>query len=83
MPTYEYYCEENEKNVDVIHSMSEEITTWGELCDRAEIDCGGTPRETGVMRKLSTISLLSKKSGDSPQGGGCCGGGGGCGCGGH
>ena len=30
MPTYEYYCEENEKNVDVIHSMSEEITTWGE-----------------------------------------------------
>ena len=79
MPTYEYYCEENEKNVDVIHSMSEEITTWGELCDRAEIDCGETPRETRVMRKLSAISLLGKKSEASPQGGGCCGGG----CGGH
>lgn len=80
MPTYEYYCEVNDQSVEVIHSMSEEITTWGELCDRAEIDCGGTPREASVMRKLSAISLLGKKSEASPQGGGgCCGGG----CGGH
>ena len=79
MPTYEYYCEENEKNVDVIHSMTEEITTWGELCDRAEIDCGGTPREASVMRKLSAISLLAQESESNSGGGGCCGGG----CGGH
>lgn len=79
MPTYEYYCEENEKNVDVIHSMSEEITTWGELCDRAEIDCGGTSREASVMRKLSAISLLAQESESNSGGGGCCGGG----CGGH
>ena len=83
MPTYEYYCEENDQSVEVIHSMNEEMVTWGELCDRGEIDCGVTPRETRVMRKLSAISLLSKKGGASPQGGGCCGGGGGCGCGGH
>ena len=79
MPTYEYYCEENKKNVDVIHSMSEEITTWGELCDRAEVDCGGTPREASVMRKLSSISLLAQKGESNSGGGGCCGGG----CGGH
>jgi len=80
MPTYEYYCEANGQSVDVIHSMSDEITTWGELCDRAEIDFGDTPRETAVARKLSSISLLTKKGGsDSGGGGGCCGGG----CGGH
>ena len=80
MPTYEYYCEENGQSVEVIHSMNEEMITWGELCSRAEIDCGETPSNTNVARKLSAISLLGKKHETTPQGGGgCCGGG----CGGH
>jgi len=84
MPTYEYYCEANERTVEVMHAMRDNMSTWGELCLQAEIDPGGTPRETAVERKLSTISLLSKK-GESTNttGGGCCGGSVGCGCSGH
>ena len=85
MPTYEYYCEVNDKTVEVLHSMDDVILTWGELCACAEVDVGDTATHTAVERKLSAVSLLPKKSeGGSSSGGGCCGsGGGGCGCGGH
>ena len=80
MPTYEYYYEENDCAIEVLHGMSETIKTWGELCELAGIDCGDIREDTPVERKLSAISLLPKK-GESPRGdgGGCCGGG----CGGH
>ena len=80
MPTYEYYCEENNQTVDVIHGMDDSIETWGELCQSADIEPGVSPKETRVIRKLSTISLLPKK-GEQRGSGGCCGGG--CGCHGH
>ncbi len=87
MPTYEYYCEANGKTVDVIHSMTRELETWGEVCELAEIDAGDTPTESTVIRQLSAMSSLMPKGGDGPRGGsggGCCGGGGGgCGCSGH
>jgi len=85
MPTYEYYCEANGQTVDVIHLMSRELETWGEVCELAEIEVGETPRDSPVIRQLSAISSLIPKSGNEPRGGsgGCCGGGGGCGCGGH
>jgi hypothetical protein len=87
MPTYEYYCEANGKTVDVIHSMTRELETWGEVCELAEIDAGDTTTESTVIRQLSAISSLMPKGGDGPRGGsggGCCGGGGGgCGCSGH
>ena len=83
MPTYEYYCEANDKTVEVLHSMDDVILTWGELCACAEVAAGDTPTRAGVERKFSAVSLLPKKSeGGSDSGGGCCGGGG-CGCGGH
>jgi predicted nucleic acid-binding Zn ribbon protein len=82
MPTYEYYCEANGKSVEVIHSMQVELTTWGELCALAEIDCGATPMDSTILRQLSAIASLIPKGGNGPRGGsggGCCGGGG-CGC---
>ncbi len=78
MPTYEYYCEENDLTVEVIHGMDDSISTWGDLCDKAGIELGETPQNTAVTRKLSAISLLPKK-GSKGDSGGCCGGG--CGCG--
>jgi hypothetical protein len=87
MPTYEYYCEANGKTIEVIHSMSCELETWGEVCELAELDVGDTPKDSPVIRQLSAISSLIPKGGGEPRGGsgsGCCGGGGGgCGCGGH
>ena len=84
MPTYEYYCETNGESIDVIHSMQVELTTWGELCELAEIDCGATPTDSTILRQLSAIASLIPKGGTGPRGGsagggGCCSGGG-CGC---
>ena len=82
MPTYEYYCEANGESVDVIHSMQMELSTWEELSELAEIDCGETPKDAPVIRQLSAIASLIPKGGKGPRGdsgGGCCGGGG-CGC---
>jgi len=82
MPTYEYYCEANGESVDVIHSMQTELSTWGELCQVAEIGCGKTPTDAPVLRQLSAIASLLPKGGKGPRGnsgGGCCGGGG-CDC---
>jgi predicted nucleic acid-binding Zn ribbon protein len=85
MPTYEYYCEQNDQIIEVLHGMEETLTTWGELCACAGIKQGDTPESSTVERKLSAVSLLPKKGeGGSSEGslGGCCGGGG-CGCRGH
>ena len=43
MPTYDYRCNENAKIVEVKHPMSNEVKTWGELCELAGIDIGDTP----------------------------------------
>jgi predicted nucleic acid-binding Zn ribbon protein len=84
MPTYEYYCEANGQSVDVVHAMSTEMATWGELCNIADIACGETQPDAPVIRQLSAIASLIPKGGSGPRGGmsggkgGCCGGG--CGC---
>jgi predicted nucleic acid-binding Zn ribbon protein len=83
MPTYEYYCEANDQTVEVMHSMSETLATWGELCACAGIDLQSTSEDAVVQKKLSAISLLKKKVAAMVGGGGGCCGGGGCGCGGN
>ena len=50
MPTYDYFCESNGRTVEVNHRMSEKLLTWGELCERAGIAPGRTPRATQVER---------------------------------
>ena len=35
MPTYDYYCPANARTLEVRHSMSEKLSTWGELRARA------------------------------------------------
>jgi hypothetical protein len=80
MPTYDYYCEANGQVLEVKHSMSEAVTTWGELCERAGIAIDDTPAETSVS-KLATGGQVVKRSnlgsGTAPacDSGGCCGGG--------
>ncbi len=80
MPTYDYRCETNNKVIEVSHRMSEMISTWGELCERANIDLGDTPADTPV-KKLATggnlVSRSSLGSGTEPacNTGGCCSGG--------
>jgi len=53
MPTYDYHCEANNKTIEVIHRISESITTWGELCGKAEINPGSTDLNTPIKRLIT------------------------------
>ena len=77
MPTYEYRCPANGKTVEVSHPMAETVRDWGELCDRAGVQLGGTPRETPVEKAVSLGLVRSGKAAAGPSGGSC---GPSCGC---
>lgn len=82
MPTYDYRCEANGQTVEVVHRMSEKISTWGELCDKAGIEMGKTAADTPVNRLATGGNLISsanRGSGFDPapacDTGSCCAGG--------
>ena len=78
MPTYDYRCDANNRELEVRHSMSTEVLTWGELCKLAGIDPGDTPSDAAVKRLATggnVIGASSSGSVEMPSGGGCCGGG--------
>ena len=64
MPRYDYECEKNGRTVEVRHGIHEKLTTWGEVCECAQIDPGDTPANTPVERLISAPSLGFPK-GDS------------------
>lgn len=78
MPTYDYFCESNGRTVEVSHRMAEQLSSWGELCERAGIDAGRTDRKTPVRKLISGGAVLTGKSAASAppcETGMCCGGG--------
>ncbi|MGB5830523.1 MAG: zinc ribbon domain-containing protein [Thiohalocapsa sp.] len=77
MPTYDYRCETNGQVVEVNHRMSETLSTWGELCDRANLTRGETPAAAPVRRMATGGNLVSSSnlgSGNAPAcgTGACC-----------
>ncbi len=77
MPTYDYRCDTNGRVVEVNHRMSESLTTWAELCERANTEPGDTPADSPVHRLATggnVISSSSLGSGAAPACGmgGCC-----------
>jgi putative FmdB family regulatory protein len=80
MPTYDYRCEANGRRVEVMHKMSEQMNTWGQLCEKAGIEPGDTPVEAPVTRLATGGNLISSSSlssGEAPacNTGACCPGG--------
>lgn len=78
MPTYDYRCETNNRVVEVNHRMSENLTSWGELCERAGLEPGDTPPSAPVHRLATGGNLVSSLgSGAAPacSTGACCPGG--------
>ena len=80
MPTYDYFCETNGQVLEIKHSMSDTVTTWGSLCERAGITCGDTPPDAPVNKQATggqVVKSSSLGSGSAPScsTGGCCGGG--------
>ena len=78
MPTYDYYCEANGRKVEVKHKISENMTSWGELCTLANENTGETPADTPVKRLITGGAVIgSTGSGSEPAcaSGACCSGG--------
>lgn len=79
MPSYDYLCEANGRQVEVRHRMSESVSSWGELCKLAEIDIGDTAPEAPVKKLVTGGAVIS--SGNRADyvppcsSGPCCGGG--------
>ena len=62
MPTYEYYCPENEAVVEVLHGIHERVTTWGELCQLTGKPVGETPQNAAVRKMISAPGLAFPKT---------------------
>lgn len=68
MALYDYYCEANDRTVEVRHGMSRSISTWGELCEAAGIAPGDTPAGEPVRRLMGAPIPMtgSSTSADGP-----------------
>ena len=54
MPRYDYTCPDNGRTLEVTHSMTRSVSTWGELCELAGEPTGDTPTGASVVKELST-----------------------------
>lgn len=79
MPTYDYRCDANGRVLEINHRMSEMVSTWGDLCQRAGIEPGDTPQDSPVHRLATGGNVISSSnmgSGTAPApacgAGGCC-----------
>jgi len=79
MPTYDYYCESNDRTIEASHKMSERLANWGELCERAGIEPGDTPADAPVRKLISGPAIIGANAGHDElpacASGGCCSGG--------
>jgi hypothetical protein len=86
MPTYDYLCASNGKVLEVKHSIGERIDSWGELCERLDIEPGDTPADAPVQKlitgggivKSSSLGSVPPCASGAPCCGPVCGAGGGC-----
>lgn len=59
MPTYDYRCEANGRMVEVMHRMSDQMSTWGEVCEKAGIEAGDTPKDAPVVRMATGGNVIN------------------------
>jgi predicted nucleic acid-binding Zn ribbon protein len=57
MPVYAYFCAANGETLEVVHSMKEDLGTWGDVCDRAGREAGATPRTAAVERIIYPVGV--------------------------
>lgn len=76
LPLYDYFCPANDRTVEVAHSISATLRTWGEVCKAAGLKPGRTPASAKVQRMITPSMLLGTKRGSGGSGhgsGSCCG----------
>jgi hypothetical protein len=59
MPLYDYLCESNGRTIEIRHSMTESIETWGELCRHSGQALGDTPADTPVRKLIGSGNALN------------------------
>ncbi len=57
MPIYEYYCDDNQRNIRVFHPADVELSTWGELCYVAQVPLEKTDPGAPVRKLLNAPYL--------------------------
>ena len=67
MPRYDYYCDANDRQVEVTHPMSERLATWGEVCAQANLALGGTPASAPVQKLISGVGVVRSSVLKTPQ----------------
>jgi hypothetical protein len=65
MPRYDYHCDENGQTVEVLHSISVELTTWAEVCEAAGLDLGETSPDAPVRKVITLPPMANTPVGDS------------------
>lgn len=77
MPRYDYFCHSNNRTVEVTHSITVTLRTWGEVCKATGLARGKTPASAKVQRMIGPAMLLGTRygavSGGGHSGGSCCG----------
>ncbi|MDA0788156.1 MAG: zinc ribbon domain-containing protein [Proteobacteria bacterium] len=65
MPRYDYFCEDNGRTVELVHSMSLKVDTWGDVCRMAGINPGTTAPQARVRKVFKTAPMANTPVGDS------------------
>ncbi len=61
MPMYDYHCTANDRTVQVMHKMSEDVNTWGDVCKFAGLELGDTPANSPVTKVHLGANVINKK----------------------
>lgn len=59
MPIYYYYCEENDRTVEVEHTIHARLSTWGEVCFVAQLSLGDTDPMAPVKRLVKSPPAIT------------------------
>lgn len=57
MPAYDYFCEDNGRTVEVVHTINATLKTWGEVCYVAQIPLGDTDPMAPVRKIISAPAI--------------------------
>ena len=65
MARYDYYCDANGQTIEVVHSISELVTSWADLCQLTGTDIGETDESSPVRKIITTAPMANTPAGNS------------------
>lgn len=65
MPRYDYHCAANDRTVEVVHSLSFKLQTWGEVCEHKGMGLDGLSSEAPVTRIVTIAPMANTPVGNS------------------